>query len=485
MYGLSCNSNASCISPATAAAVRAGRSPQMRDSLGLRAKHLPIMSRGTSPAATPDLSSASPLLGGVALSKSMLYFGRETSQAPLDTALSETFTIRNRTKQHRHFAFSMPVENEKFSLVLSPCSGSLRPGQVVHVEATITVHCTTKMAVHVPLVLSPPALDQPALVLTLVLESVLSWRLDYDELLVSGMPVGEGSYGIVFRGEWRGQEVAIKLLKSQDPDDSLLEDFRHEAIIMEKLRSPYVVQFFGAVCVPGKMCLVTEFLPLGSVGGLIRARGRKSIPPGVPRDPAVWFALKVKFALDCARGMRFLHASGILHRDLKPDNLMVTSFELPVPIHCKLSDFGCTRDINEAGAKQFTRAVGTPIYMAPELLKIGAQGCYSESADVFSFGMCLYEVFGEREPYSDMPEIARMVDVVMFVSQGKRLPVPEDCPQAIKGLVRDCWLDNAQSRPTFLEVSRRLETIDRDAMAALSRPEADPVPQAPSLSGVQ
>eukprot|EP00727_Mastigamoeba_balamuthi_P005074 m51a1_g14565 putative major vault protein (1512) ;mRNA; f:1049567-1056001 len=441
--------------------MRLARSPSTTTSVGSLSQSVQDLLDSALP---PSPTSSTPLLDGLQLSKAAMYFGKETSQAPLDTALSDFFVLKNRSAKIRYFSFAMPPPNEKFGLVVNPRSGALKPHHSVRIDATITVYCTTKIALRVPIAVTSDERERGTYFIGVILESVLSWRLDYDELVVAGKPVGEGSYGVVYRGEWRGQEVAIKLLKSQGPDPALLNEFRREAMIMERLRSPYIVQLLGAVCLPGKMCLVTEYLPLGSVGGLMRARCRGSTPAGCPRTPEAWYALKIKFALECARGMRFLHASGILHRDLKPDNLMVTSLEPRAPIHCKLSDFGCTRDINEAGAKQFTRSVGTPVYMAPELLKIGASGCYSQSADVFSYGVCLYEIYTEREPYSDMPNITRMMDVVMFISQGRRLPLPPDCPECLVRLTHDCWCDDPARRPSFLDVVRRLEPIDADAI---------------------
>ena len=86
--------------------------------------------------------------------------------------------------------------------------------------------------------------------------------------------------------------------------------------------------------------------------------------------------------------------------------------------------------------------------MAPELLRIGAGGKYSYKADIYSYGVVLHEIYTEIEPYADMPEIKRMVDVVMFVSQGKRLPIPKHCPREFASLIADAWADASDSRPS-------------------------------------
>lgn len=136
-------------------------------------------------------------------------------------------------------------------------------------------------------------------------ESKLTTKLDFDEVKLSLPPIGEGAYGTVYRGQWRGVDVAVKMLKVQgtDKEDGVVKEFLREVEMMDSLRGPHIINFLGAVTVPGRLCVLTEFAPLGSLGSLLR----KQILPHL---------LKVKFAWDCAKGMNFLHNSGILHRDL-------------------------------------------------------------------------------------------------------------------------------------------------------------------------
>eukprot|EP00727_Mastigamoeba_balamuthi_P003949 m51a1_g13551 putative serine-threonine protein (351) ;mRNA; r:112-1785 len=334
------------------------------------------------------------------------------------------------------------------SLVVEPIAGKIPPGHSLTINAKIEFHCTTKLRLRVPVHVSYLSSRKRAVrdySFTLALESALSCRLDYDELEVSKV-VGEGAFGIVYRGLWRGQEVAVKILKQQLPSEK-------EVTMMERLRNPFVVQLFGAVTTPGKLCIVTEFLPLGSVGQLIMKN-------------RIAHVLKLMF----------------LYEDLKPDNLMVVAVDINSPVHCKIADFSCTRDINAIGHKQFTMAVGTPLYMAPELLFVGDKGSYTSKADVFSYSIVMHEIITQRQAYSQVPEIRQVLDIVMYISAGKRLPVPPDFPQALAQLMTQCWDINPDRRPSFEAIAQALEPLESKAVAEHLARVAAHVARPPTLS---
>jgi proprotein convertase subtilisin/kexin type 5 len=95
------------------------------------------------------------------------------------------------------------------------------------------------------------------------------------------------------------------------------------------------------------------------------------------------FDFKVKVALDAARAIRFLHQNNILHRDIKPDNLLIMSLDLNAPVAAKLTDFGTSRAVSKL-TNQYTTGIGTPSYMAPEIL---SKKPYDTKADVYRYDM--------------------------------------------------------------------------------------------------
>jgi len=104
-----------------------------------------------------------------------------------------------------------------------------------------------------------------------------------------------------------------------------------------------------------KMCIVMEYCKYGTLTDLLRA---SPLPP----------QFKLKCALDASRGMQFLHENKIMHRDFKPDNLLVVSKSPNSAVCVKITDFGTSRLVSDDTAKNYTKGLGTPIYMSPELV---------------------------------------------------------------------------------------------------------------------
>ena len=133
---------------------------------------------------------------------------------------------------------------------------------------------------------------------------------------------------------------------------------------------------------------MTEFAPCGSLADCIRKR------------PEPHEKIKTKVLLDAAKGLQYLHGNGILHRDIKPDNVLVFSLDEVIGVNGKLTDFGSSRNVNLLMTNMtFTKGVGSPTFMAPAVLNKEKS---KKAADVYSFGVTMYECFmwGEAFPKS-------------------------------------------------------------------------------------
>eukprot|EP01106_Pelomyxa_sp_JSP_P000831 TRINITY_DN1121_c0_g1_i1.p1 TRINITY_DN1121_c0_g1~~TRINITY_DN1121_c0_g1_i1.p1 ORF type:complete len:627 (+),score=103.61 TRINITY_DN1121_c0_g1_i1:1029-2909(+) len=392
-----------------------------------------------------DLTSCKQVSEGsfpLQVSPSKLAFNLGTHQADIDTPITDEIKLSNLRKKPISFRLLAP-KYPKYKIEFNPQSATVKPGSCLIVEVSLVIHCSTTVDTDV-LVLaqseSIPGISEVFLPLKISLESKLSTSLDFDELVLNEPPIGEGSYGIVYSGKWRGQSVAVKLIKNQDGKNASTEFF-NELKILETIRCPQIVNFIGAVKLPGKMAIVTEFFPLGNLTSCMKKH-------------TFSLKLKTKCLLDCSRGMNFLHQSSLLHRDLKGDNLLMSSLDPSVEINCKISDFGTTRDINRAQDTQlYTQGVGTPAYMAPELL---SQGKYKEPADVYSFAILSYLVLTEKVPYEGFLSLWKITD---FVLEGNRLPIPETVPSQFKELITHCWAPDPTNRPCFARITAQLENL--------------------------
>lgn len=147
------------------------------------------------------------------------------------------------------------------------------------------------------------------------------------------------------------------MLKMQDLlDDDNLEEFEREIKLLSILRHTNIVSFVGASKLKGKLAIVTEFIPNGSLEQLLH---KKAVP----------YLMKLRIALETAQAIQFLHNNNVLHRDIKVENVLLASLDLQSNAAIvKLSDFGSARTISDQRAATFTKGIGTPIYMAPEVL---------------------------------------------------------------------------------------------------------------------
>jgi len=217
---------------------------------------------------------------------------------------------------------------------------------------------------------------------------------------------------------------------------------------MTRLRCPYVLNFVGASFVEGKTCLVTELCTNGSVSDVVFS------------DKNFNYLLMLKVALDMAKAISFLHTNGVLHRDIKPDNFLIVSLSAKAPVSVKIADFGTSRSITQAQESfNHTAALGTPIYMAPEILE---HKPYSAKIDVYSFGIMLWVLYTRREPYT---ELKRQWDIPKYVVKGNRPSIPDHCPDGFTSLITQCWAHDPEERLAMADAVTMLEKLFEEEKA--------------------
>lgn len=319
------------------------------------------MSSEVPPSSSSAVSDGIPVQSLLKVSVPSLTF-RLPGPAQLDIPVSERFLVSNPGVSRVVLSLPRDQSTHRYVLTFDPALATIKPGAAVEIKATITLLCTTMVHEIVRMGLftdsaasasrrkSKKGENVPDAVqlLHVDIESELTTRLDYSELKHGERPIGEGSYGVVYRGEWRGLQVAIKKLKTQVMSRTELSEFVREVKMMERLRSPYIVNFIGAVMTEGHLALVTEFMQLGSVKALLTHKKLKST------------SVKVRIVLDAAHGLNFLHQNSIIHRDVKNDNLLVVSLSKRAPVMVKLADFGTSRSEAQGAKLEMTSGIGTP-----------------------------------------------------------------------------------------------------------------------------
>jgi hypothetical protein len=230
--------------------------------------------------------------------------------------------------------------------------------------------------------------------------------------------LGRCSFGVVYKGLRSGvQPVAVKQLLQADA--SQMVEFQKEIQMMEQLSfDRNIVQFYGACLAPPHPMLILEFME----GGDLRTALTQA-----PEELA-WASKGKQIAMDIARGLVYLHSQKVVHADLKAKNILLTrDFGT-----AKIADVGLARMMHST-MNTMNSATGSPAgtfaYAAPEML-MGEK--WNEKADVYSFGVLLWELATSEIPVR---------------GQLRPLKVPEECPEAVDLLINKCLAKNPNERP--------------------------------------
>jgi len=268
-----------------------------------------------------------------------------------------------------------------------------------------------------------------------------NWQINYDELELE-QKIGEGGFGEVYRAKWRGTTVAVKTLKHKGPSSHFTaeeaERYKREVSILRALNHPNLVLFLGASLEP-VLCMISEFMFGGSLYDLLYKK--KKIPDHTKR---------CVLALDIAKAMAFLHnhKPPIVHRDLKSLNILLDE----KGEHAKVGDVGLAVNI---GKGELKGAVGTYSWMPPEMMKGQA---YTEKADVYSYGLVLYEMVTGKLPFAGMPPQQISLRVAVY---NERPPLPSSVNSKWKELITACWGADDTKRPSFITILDMLSAIEK------------------------
>ena len=254
-------------------------------------------------------------------------------------------------------------------------------------------------------------------------------RTRYEDI-ERGTILGEGGFGVVYRGKWSHIDVAVKQLKVARLSEKALTEFRTEAELHGALRHANVVQLYAVCLEAAKYCMVMELMSNGSLFNVLH-NGRE-LP----------WSLRLSIAKDIAVGLNYLHSRGILHRDLKSLNVLLDD-----RMRAKLSDFGLSTLKSESSstttAAKGKSAVGTVQWMAPELFKRGTKK--SELSDIYALGMTLWELASREIPFKDGD--GNEAVIIKWITDGEQEKIPEDTPKPFAALIARCWAQRAEDRP--------------------------------------
>lgn len=411
----------------------------------------------------------------------------KTVRRTLNPAFEETFEFERVSKQHGLLRIALydsdPLTHDHFlgEIIVPACSITeademptwrpleARPGstEFVHGELCIRIVSVGGESPQKPVPVAPkkpPALKRQS---SSVIEQQSFGATPYSRTFVidpneisfkDGKVLGQGGFGTVQLGHFRGLPVAVKTLLLRDgvKKAALVEEFRAEVAMLAKVsHHPKLCLFLGA-SVSEPLTVVSELMS-GSVRNLLDK-------PRPEAGKLLSWVRRVEILLDAALGMAFLHGMAVVHRDLKADNLLLDEHDVT-----KVADFGLSKTLKE-NAREHTDC-GTPGFKAPEMYDETEEGGgYSLPVDLFAFGATIYELLSYTGknwgwPYGWALDLATDEQVETAVLAGKPptalggTPVPNDCPAALRSLYEACVGYEPESRPSFEKMVPQLRQL--------------------------
>ena len=276
--------------------------------------------------------------------------------------------------------------------------------------------------------------------------------------------LGKGAFGEVFIVKKNSDEslYAAKIINigkmfTGEEQQRLIR----ESSILHNLKHPAIVKFYGinfhsftelSDFQPIKLepTILTEYLKNGSLKDILNKEQNGLAGHG-------WNATKKCICLiGIADAMLYLHGESILHRDLKPENILFDENYYP-----RICDFGLSRCFADVLSRsmQFSMsgAVGTPLYMAPELMD-SDESHFTIGIDVYAFAMIMYEIVSGQEPFIENGKQISFAKLQTKILSGERPKLVDGITKPMRNLLTRCWSKFVNERPSFDEIFKELST---------------------------
>jgi len=201
----------------------------------------------------------------------------------------------------------------------------------------------------------------------------------------------------------------------------------------------YVVHCIGTCQLPNCLALITEHMAGGTLRNFLKS------------NPDLSWSKKRRMALEITEGLTYLHSQYTLHGNFTSLSVFVDGKG-----HCKIANFGLSITTTEALLKELDGPIGTHSFIAPEQLRLSGSGepvIYSEKCDLFSLGMVLWELATQQVPFANY---CRSITTLLTTHSGLRESLPSQINAVYEDLIRRCWDQEPNKRPTLKEISETL-----------------------------
>jgi len=235
--------------------------------------------------------------------------------------------------------------------------------------------------------------------------------------------LGKGGFSIVYLGKNKmtNERVAIKCLDKEIIESARLSSALREPKILMSLNHPSIVRIYDVYQTSRYFYLILEYVENGSLYKALKRYGL------FPEDLILYYVKQV------LEGLKYLHQHSIMHRDIKSDNILISS-----ELTAKLADFGTAKP-EDLGTK--LTVIGTPYWMAPEIIELNGGGTKS---DIWSLGCTIIELLTGQPPYFDLKKMPALYKIV----QDPHPPIPEGITETLNHFLKLCFIKDYETRPS-------------------------------------
>lgn len=270
--------------------------------------------------------------------------------------------------------------------------------------------------------------------------------------------INKGGFGVVYliKNLKTGHYLAAKVnqLNTKKSLDRQLEYISREIGILIRFRHPTIITFYGFSLNDffgtKNPTILLDYMPKGSLADVLSKERHGHCPAGYNNTKRQMILAGI------AKGMMVLHDNFVIHRDLKPGNVLLDDQYKP-----RITDFGLSKYFDPTNSKRQSMAnCGTCLYMAPEVI-VGNQ--FNAKADVYSFGILMFEVVTGQAAYSEFNnKKISPIELKEKIRNGYRPTFRVEVKEPIKELIQQCWATDPRERPSFADIFDKLKLIRND-----------------------
>eukprot|EP00731_Ephydatia_muelleri_P029820 Em0021g343a len=260
---------------------------------------------------------------------------------------------------------------------------------------------------------------------------------DVEKRYTLGNMLGQGTFGTVLEAtnKCSGQQYAMKIVNKDKPGSSAIQFLLREVEVLKRVSHPHIIKLEEVLDTPKKMYLVMELCQGGELNDMLKKKGNFK-----EQDAKVVMQQLIDAVV-------YLHDNDIVHRDLKLQNVMLSTSDPSDEFNIKVTDFGLAymRSLNECNDDLMSAHCGTPFYMAPEVIKNKQE--YSKLCDVWSLGVIMYELLCGKVPFQGdtLPKLeALILQGTLNFSEPEWAQVSEQAKSLIRGML---YVDTTQRYP--------------------------------------